>query len=165
MGNGEAIGRLLVARGETVAVCETSAGGLLSAALLAEPGASAWYAGGVIAYTPHAKVTWLSLTPEVFAETGTVSEPAARALAEAACAALGVTWGVAETGIAGPQTGRRSSKPAGLAYVAVAGPVSLVRRVETGAGDRVANQLAFATAALSLLHEALERAPGMPPRR
>ncbi|MGH2352038.1 MAG: CinA family protein, partial [Chloroflexota bacterium] len=72
--------------------------------------------------------------------------------------ALGATWGVAEAGIAGPQTGRRSRKRAGLAYLAVAGPVAGAREIQTGDDDRSANQRAFATAALTLLDETLRKA-------
>jgi PncC family amidohydrolase len=149
------IATLLVERGETLAVAETAAGGLISAALVAEPGASAWFLGGAVVYSGAAKAGWLGLAPERFASQGVVSEAGARAMAEAVRRALGATWGLAEAGIAGPQTGRRSSKPPGLAYLAVAGPRPAARQVLTGLDERTANQAAFADAALTLLEAAL----------
>jgi nicotinamide-nucleotide amidase len=148
-----AIAAGLTSRGETVAVAETAAGGLISAALVAVPGASAWFAGGVVAYGAAAKVRWLDLPREAFAPDGVVSSRGATALAAAVREAVGATWGLAEVGIAGPQTGRRSSKGAGLAYVAVAGPRSAWREVVTEADDRAANQAAFAAQALALLRD------------
>jgi PncC family amidohydrolase len=158
----------LTARGETVAVAETAAGGLIAAALVAVPGASAWFLGGVVAYGPAAKAAWLGLTGEAFAPHGVVSAAGAAALARAARTALGATWGLAEAGIAGPQTGRRSRKGAGLAYLAVDGPLAVTREVRTGLPDRRANQEGFARAALALLAETLAGATPssgpLPPR-
>jgi nicotinamide-nucleotide amidase len=155
----ERVAQLLSARGETLAVAETAAGGLISRRLLAVPGASAWFLGGVVAYSPVARRAWLGLPAEVFGAGGAVSERAAALLAIAVREALGATWGLAETGIAGPQTGRRSRKPAGLAYLAVAGPAAQTREVLTGLDARAPNQEAFAVAAIGLLEEALRRAP------
>jgi nicotinamide mononucleotide (NMN) deamidase PncC len=91
-----------------------------------------------------------------------VSAEAALVLARAAREVLRTTWAVAETGIAGPQVGRRSSKPVGLTYVAVAGlfagqNVERVVEVFTGLGEREGNRRAFADAALSLLLACLEQ--------
>jgi len=144
---------LLAARDDTVAVAETTAGGLLSA-MLAESHGGAPFLGGVIAYSHGAKLSLLGLTPDAVAH-GAVNGEIALAMARGARSTLGATWGLAETGIAGPQTGRRSTKPAGLAYVAVAGPEERVKEVLTGLDDRVANQRAFALAALALLEDAL----------
>jgi PncC family amidohydrolase len=152
------IAALLPARGETLAVAETTAGGLISSTLLAVPGASAWFLGATVAYSPAARAVWLGLAPDAFAPHGAVSEPAAAMMAGAVRRTLGATWGLAETGIAGPQTGRRSAKPAGLAFVAVTGPVSRTRELRTGLEDRSANQAAFARAAIELLAWALEQA-------
>jgi len=140
---------LLIARRETVAVAETTAGGLL-ASLLAVPPAPSPFVGGVIAYGQTAKTVLLGMSTEELAE-GAVSPMLALALARAACQTFHATWGVAETGIAGPQLGRRSHKPAGLAYVAVVGPVERCEEVLTGRDDRMENQRAFAAAVLSLL--------------
>jgi PncC family amidohydrolase len=147
----------LVQRGETLGVVETAAGGLISASLVAIPGASSWFLGGAVAYGGLAKARWLGLDAAAFAPHGVVSPGGAMALARASREALGATWGVAEVGIAGPQTGRRSRKGAGLAYVAVSGPQEAWREVHTGEDERVTNQGAFALAALGLLLETLAR--------
>lgn len=136
-------------RGETVAVAETSAGGLIAGSLISIAGASAWFVGGVVPYAPSTRMQWLGVG-EVSA--GAVSPAMAEALAEAVRARTGATWGVGETGVAGPQGGRRSRKPTGLGYVAVCGASgTVVEEVATGVDDRSANQTAFAAAALSLL--------------
>jgi nicotinamide-nucleotide amidase len=154
------IAAALTARHETLAVAETSAGGLISAALIETAGASSWFLGGAVVYSSAAKETWLDLPADIFGADGAVSARAAQVLADTVRGSLGATWGVAETGVAGPQTGRRSAKPAGLAYLAVSGPVSLVREILTHLEGRAENQRSFATAALALLEEALRRAPG-----
>ena len=154
------IAERLLARHETVALVETAGGGLAAAALLAIPGASAWFLGAAVAYAAVAKERWLNLSPALFAPEGVASAAGAAKMAAAARRELGATWAVAEAGIAGPQTGRRSRKPAGLVYLAVDGPVQLVRELRTGVDDRRANQHAFAAAVLSLLLEALETADG-----
>ena len=138
-------------------MAETAAGGLIAAALVAVPGASVWFLGGAVAYGGLAKARWLGLEAGAFAPDGVVSPSGAQTLARAARDSLGATWGLAEVGIAGPQTGRRSRKGAGLAYVAVSGPWEAWREVRTGEDQRVTNQGAFALAALQLLHEALAR--------
>jgi PncC family amidohydrolase len=151
------VAQRLSARGETLAVVETAAGGLISSALLGQPGASSWFLGSVVPYSAAARQAWLALPADAFGAAGAVSEPAAARLAAAVRDALGATWALAETGIAGPQTGRRSSKPAGLVYLAVAGPTGASRQLLTGLNDRRANQAAFAGAAIALLLETLER--------
>ena len=104
------IGALLIQRGETVAVVEAAAGGLISGALVSIPGASTWFQGGVVAYGAAAKSRWLGMSPEAFLPHGVVSETAALALAQAVRDSVDATWGLAEVGIAGPQAGRRSQK-------------------------------------------------------
>lgn len=148
------IAEQLADRSETLALVETSAGGLVSWRLTAVPGSSAWFSGGVVAYSSAARERWLGISPE--ASHGSVSVESALGLARAVRESLGTTWGAAETGIAGPQTGRRSAKPAGLAYVAVAGlpagqVVEQVEEVATGLEGRDANRRAFAEALLDLI--------------
>ena len=157
------IAALLATRRETLAVAETAAGGLISAMLTEVPGASSWFLGGAVAYGMLAKARWLGMEASAAGTGGTVGPVAARLMADAVQDTLGATWAVAETGIAGPQTGRRSTKPAGLAYIAVAGPLPIVREVRTGLPGRSENQRSFAIAALALLREAIERAPHRPP--
>lgn len=151
---------LLGRRGETLAIAEASAGGRASSLLTAIPGSSAWFVGGVVAYSNSAKTRLLGVSPEELATAGAVSPEGALALARGARAVLGASWGAAETGIAGPRSGRRSAKPPGLAYVAVVGEVDghrveRVREVETGLDDRAANQAAFAEALVKLVVECL----------
>lgn len=152
-----AIARLLGERGETLAVAESSAGGLISAALLSVPGASAFYLGGAVIYTLAASKALLAGAIEVPPNVRGASDPFARYLAGAIAVRLGAAWGVGETGATGP-TGNRYGDPAGHAWVAVHRPQGGgddSRRVLTGSDDREANMVAFAAAALGLLHQNL----------
>jgi PncC family amidohydrolase len=147
---------LLVQRGQTVAVAESSAGGLISAALLAVPGASAYYRGGVVIYTLDGARAMHDDATDLDAGERGACEPFARYLAASAAAKLGADWGVGETGAAGPK-GNRYGDPAGHAWLALAGPGGDVRteHVLTGGDDRAANMEAFAARALRLLAAAL----------
>lgn len=147
---GEACGRLLKERGETVAVGEGSCGGLISTALLAVPGASAYYVGGAVIYTLKALDGMLTGEVERPAKLRGASEPWAMHLARGARAHLDATWGIGEGGAAGP-SGNRYGNPAGHAWVAISGPIEAAENVLTGESDRPSNMVAFATAALRLL--------------
>ncbi len=147
---GEVCGDLLKTRGETVAVGEGSCGGLVSAALLATPGASAYYVGGGVIYTRAALDALLTGEVERPSPLQGASEPWAIHLARAARSHLCATWGIGEGGAAGP-SGNRYGNPAGHAWVAVSGPSEAAVHVLTGDDDRVANMITFATAALDLL--------------
>lgn len=149
----EALGARLKADGETVAVAESSSGGLISAALLAVPGASAFYVGGGVIYTGRARHRLLGLDREAVAGVRSASEPYALLLARTVRAQLGTTWGVAETGAAGP-SGNGYGDPPGHSCLAVAGPVERATTLETGREDRLENMHAFALAALRLLQDA-----------
>lgn len=152
-----AIAQRLVARGEFLAVAESAAGGRISDALTDRAGCSVWYAGGAVVYSAASKREMTGLSAEALKEHGAVSAETALALAAGARRRFGTAWGIGETGIAGPQTGRRSSKPAGLAYVAVVGPGGIERTAEinTGLDSRPENKQQFAVAALRLLVESL----------
>lgn len=155
---GEKAGALLKARREKIAVGETSAGGLISAALLAVPGASTYFAGGAVTYSARAVRGLLELSFDELRARGirSSSEPYAEILAETIRQKHGgVTWGLSETGAAGPD-GNPYGDPAGHTCFAVAGPVSAVRTLRTGSSDRVENMWLFAEAALGLLVESLE---------
>lgn len=141
-------------RGETVAVAEGSAGGLVSAALLSVPGASAYYLGGVVAYTAAANRAWLAGAVDAPEGMRGATEDFARYLARSAAVRLGATWGVGEAGAAGPPN--RYGDPAGHCWLAVAGPADTTRHLSTGDEDRGRNMVAFAIAALDLLAEALD---------
>lgn len=153
------IAELLGERGETVAVAESAAGGRICDVLTDRPGSSAWFAGGLLAYSNASKQQVAGISPETLADYGAVSPETSEALAESARRLFGATWGIGETGIAGPQTGRRSTKPAGLAHIAVVGPNDLRQAIEvnTGFDARGDNKWAFAIAALTLLAEELEK--------
>ena len=151
-----ALGARLKAEGCTLAVGESSAGGLISAALLAVPGASAYYVGGGVIYTRAARRALLDLPPDVVTGRG-ASEEYALIVARAMRQKLDTTWGLCETGASGP-TGNRYGDAAGHACFAVAGPLERAITLETGSDDREANMWVFAKAALDLLQTALDEA-------
>ena len=144
---------LLVERGETVAVSESAAGGLISAALLAIPGASAYFMGGAVVYTRGARRAILCLPEEAALQPGsteTYALDAARAIRER----LGTDWSLAESGAAGP-AGNSYGDAAGHCCFAVSGPVERRLTVETADTDREANMRAFAKAGLDLLERTI----------
>lgn len=153
---GAAVGEALKARGETVAVAESSSGGLVSAALLAMAGASAYYLGGGVIYTAKARFSLLEIPREAIpAGMRSASEPYALLLARTVRERFGATWGVSETGAAGP-TGNPYGDAAGHTCVAISGPVEFALTIETGDPDRLANMDAFAAGALGLLQRGLQ---------
>ena len=149
------IAAALRARKETLAVVESSSGGLLSAALLAQPGASAFFVGGAVVYTRTAGKELLGITAADMEGIRSASEPYAMMLARRARERLGTDWALVETGAAGP-TGNRYGDAAGHTCVAVSGRVEQARTIETGSADRVENMRVFAAAALALLSEIAE---------
>jgi PncC family amidohydrolase len=149
-----AVGVQLKARKESVAVAESSAGGLISAALLAVPGASAYFAAGGVVYTGASKQTLIGVSDEAMAEARAATETHALHLAEAARARMGTVWGIGETGAAGP-SGNRYGDPPGHSCIGVAGLLRRAVTVETGSANRAANMIAFAIAALDLLDACL----------
>ena len=149
------IGAKLKERKETIGISESSSGGLVSAALLAVPGASAYYMGGAVVYTRPAQDAFLAVPREKRAGVRSSSEPWALLAAEHVRERLKTTWGLAETGAAGP-TGNSYGDAAGHTCVAFMGPNGgLARTLETGSSDREANMRAFAMEALKLMDEQL----------
>lgn len=146
----ERVGALLKARGETVAVAESSSGGLLSAVLLAVPGASAYFLGGAVVYTAKARMKLLEIPREAVSGMRSASEPYALLLARTARERFQSTWALSETGAAGP-TGNPYGDAAGHSCLALAGPIERAITLETGQADRVENMRAFARASLELL--------------
>lgn len=144
-----AAGRLLRERGQTVATAESLTGGLLGAALSELPGSSATYRGGLVVYATDAKASVAGVPVEVLAEHGAVSTQAAQALAEAARNRLGATWGLATTGVAGPD--EQEGKAVGTVHVAAAGPAGTTVRTLRLPGDRDRVRLLTVTCALDLL--------------
>jgi nicotinamide-nucleotide amidase len=152
----EQVAILLKQRRETIAVAESSTGGLVSAALLAVPGASAYFLGGAVVYTRKARELLLQLPREAVAGMRSASEPYALLLARTASQRFSANWGLAETGAAGP-TGNPYGDSAGHSCIAVAGMAEEAITVETGNADRLTNMHAFATAALELLQRHLSQ--------
>jgi nicotinamide-nucleotide amidase len=152
----ERVGAGLKERGETVAVSESSSGGLVSAALLAIPGASAYFMGGAVVYTRDAKMALLEIPGKTLDEIRSSSEPHAMMMARTVREKLGTDWGIAETGAAGP-TGNRYGDDAGHVCVAISGPVEIVTTVETGKSDRAENMQVFAEAALTLADKTMNK--------
>jgi nicotinamide-nucleotide amidase len=151
------LGQRLKERGETVVVAESSTGGLIAAALLAMPGASAYFVAGAVVYSQPARRTLLNIPDSAMASLRPATEAYAVLLARTAQERFGSTWAVSETGATGP-TGNRYGDAAGHSCIAVAGLQEHVVTIETGSADRVRNMEAFAAAALDLLATALDRA-------
>jgi nicotinamide-nucleotide amidase len=151
-----ALATLLKQRQETIAVAESSTGGLVSAALLAIPGASAYFLGGAVVYTRQARRALLDIPDQALAGMRASTEAYALLLARTARQRFASTWSLAETGATGP-TGNRYGDAPGHSCLAVAGPVERAITLETGSADRLANMRAFAAAALDLLTQALSR--------
>jgi nicotinamide-nucleotide amidase len=145
----------LIARHETVAIAESSAGGLISAALLAVPGASAYFLGGGVIYTLSARERLLGIAPSDMTNMRASTEAYARLLARRMRETMNADWSLSESGATGP-TGNRYGDAAGHACFAVMGQnVEVSRTLETGFADRGVNMRLFAYGALSLLDEAL----------
>jgi nicotinamide-nucleotide amidase len=157
------VAEMLGTRGETLAVAESSTGGLILSLLTDVPGASRWLRGGLVAYTNDAKRDLLGVSEATLSTHGAVSAEAALEMARGAARLFGSVWALSETGVAGPQTGRRSAKPAGLTFIAVVGmrdghPIARAeRRLLPTAAGRSATKRAFAEAALALLLDALQQ--------
>ena len=153
----ESIGALLKETGESLAVSESSCGGLISATLVAVPGASAYYVGGSVVYTRAAQQGLLDVPESAMEGIRASSEPYAELNARTIRERLGTTWAVSETGASGP-TGNRYGDSAGHACIAVSGPVEKAITVETGDSDREGNMWVFARAAFNLLEQCLNEA-------
>jgi len=151
------VAALLKEKRHTIAVAESSAGGLINAALVAVPGASAYYLGGGVIYNVHAREHIAGLTRDDVKGMRSASEPYAKLLARRVREKVGATWGLSETGASGP-TGNRYGDAAGHACIAVSGPVDAVITLETGSADREANMWTFTRRALALLEECLQKA-------
>ncbi len=154
------VGATLRERGQTVAVSESSAGGLVSAALLAIPGASAFFLGGAVVYTRRAGKALLGFTAEDFAD-GMRAEtaPYAALAANRVRSRLRATWGLAESGAAGPSASPYGDAP-GHVCLAVAGAAATeTRTIATGEADRALNMALFARRLLALFDQVLQRPP------
>jgi PncC family amidohydrolase len=150
-----AVGALLKEKQHTIGVSESASGGLISAALVAIPGASAYYLGGGVIYTQASRQGLLRIPAEALAGMRASTEPYALLNARTIRQLLGATWGLSETGASGP-TGNRYGDAAGHACIAVSGPIERTITLETGKADREANMWTFAKAALDLLEACLK---------
>ena len=153
----ETVARRLIARQETVAIAESSTGGLVAAALLAVPGASAYFLGGAVVYTKAARAALLGIGDADMQGFRPASEAYALLLARRMRERHGAAWGLGETGATGP-TGNRYGDPAGHTCIGVAGPVERAITLRTGSAERLANMDAFAKRALELLVEVIPAA-------
>ena len=151
------VGALLKERQHTIAVSESSCGGLISACLVAVPGASAYYVGGAVVYTRTGQASLLRVPDEAIANMRASTEAYALLNARTVREALGTTWALSETGASGP-TGNRYGDSAGHACIAVAGPVERSMTLETGDADRGGNMWVFAKAALDMLEQCVREA-------
>ena len=150
----EQIAARLIERRQTIAVAESSTGGLISAALLAVPGASAYFLGGAVVYTRDARRVLMDISDDGMKGFRSSSEPYAQLLAEQMRGRFNSDWGLSETGATGP-TGNRYGDAAGHSCMAVSGPAAEVITLETGSNDRFANMQVFAATALNFLLQTL----------
>jgi nicotinamide-nucleotide amidase len=146
---------ILKARRQTVAVAESSTGGLISAALLAVPGASAYFLGGAVVYTRDARRILMDIPDDAMKGIRSASEPYAKLLASQIRARFATDWGLSETGATGP-TGNRYGDAAGHSCMGIAGSEAAAMTLETGSADRLANMHVFAATALNFFLQNLE---------
>jgi nicotinamide-nucleotide amidase len=151
----EQIAAQLIARKQTIAVAESSTGGLISAALLAVPGASAYFLGSAVVYTRDARRLLMDIPDDQMKGIRSASEVYARLLADRIRERFSTDWGLSETGATGP-TGNRYGDAAGHSCMAVAGTGTVAITLETGSADRLANMHTFAASALNLLLKSLQ---------
>ena len=150
----EKIAAHLIARRETIAIAESSTGGLIAAALLSVPGASAYFVGGAVVYTKVARAALLDIGDADMQGLRPATEAYSLLVARRVRERHGATWGLGETGASGP-SGNRYGDPAGHACMVVAGPIERATTLETGSADRRANMDAFTKRALELLYETI----------
>jgi nicotinamide-nucleotide amidase len=146
----------LIERRQTIAVAESSTGGLISAALLAVPGASAYFLGGAVVYTRDARRILMDIPDDAMKGIRSASEAYAKLLASQMRTRFATDWGLSETGATGP-TGNRYGDAAGHSCIGVAGVEPSAMTLETGSADRVANMQVFASTALNFLLQNLSR--------
>jgi nicotinamide-nucleotide amidase len=152
----EKIAAILIERRQTIAVAESSTGGLISASLLAVPGASAYFLGGAVVYTRDARRILMDIPDEAMKGLRSASEPYAKLLASQIRTRFSTDWGLSETGATGP-TGNRYGDAAGHSCMGIAGLDPSAMTLETGSADRLANMHVFAATALNFLLQNLLR--------
>jgi nicotinamide-nucleotide amidase len=146
----------LVDRRETLASAESLTGGLVAATIVEIPGVSSVYRGGLVVYATDLKATLAGVPQPLLDERGPVDPQVAVALAAGARERCGADWGLATTGVAGPDP--QDGKPVGLVYVAVSGPdISAVRELKLE-GNRADIRTESVTSVLRLLSDTLQEA-------
>jgi nicotinamide-nucleotide amidase len=129
------VGKILLERGETLSVAESCTGGGLGSMLTEVAGSSAYFSGGIIAYSNQVKIQQLGVLEEFLTEYGAVSAIVARQMAKGVQAKFNTDWSISVTGIAGP-SGATENKPVGLVYLAIANPEKQVESYELRLGDK-----------------------------
>ncbi len=152
----EKIAAKLIERRQTIAVAESSTGGLISASLLAVPGASAYFLGGAVVYTRDARRILMDIPDDAMKGIRSASEPYAKLLASQVRQRFSTDWGLSETGATGP-TGNRYGDAAGHSCMGIAGAEASAMTLETGSSDRFDNMQVFASTALNFLLQNLSR--------
>src|SRR6478672_11197035 len=150
----EKIAAHLIERGETIAIAESSTGGLVAASLLAISGASAYFAGGAVVYTKASRMALLNIGDADMSGLRAATEAYSLLIARRVRERHGATWGFGETGASGP-TGNRYGDAAGHTCMAIAGPIERAITLKTGSADRLANMDMFTERALAFLVEAI----------
>jgi nicotinamide-nucleotide amidase len=150
----EKIAERLIAGKQTIAIAESSTGGLVAAALLAVPGASAYFVGGAVVYTKASRAALLGIGDAEMQGMRPATEQYSLLIARRVRERHGATWGFGETGAAGP-SGNRYGDPAGHTCMAIAGPIERAITLQTGSVDRLANMDMFTERALAFLVEAI----------
>ena len=151
----------LVERRQTMATAESLTGGLVAATIVEIPGVSSVYRGGMVVYATELKHSLAGVPEGLLAERGPVDPDVARELALGVRDRCGADWGLATTGVAGPEP--QDGVPVGTVYVAVAGPDGATVRELRLKGNRAEVRDGSVTAVLTLLVETMRPAPaGMP---
>ena len=144
------LAEVLQGSGLTVSVAESMTGGMIGSLITDQPGSSAYFIGGVIAYSNEVKRDELGVAASLLTTVGAVSREVAEAMAEGVRSRLGTSLAVAVTGIAGPDADR-TSKSVGLTYIAVASEAGVSSREFKFTGDRASNRRQAAAEALRML--------------
>ena len=152
----EKISAVLTERRQTIAIAESSTAGLISAALLAVPGASAYFLGGAVVYTRQSRRVLLDIPDAALDGMRPSTEAYALMMARTAQERFSSTWALAETGATGP-TGNRYGDAPGHSCIAIAGGAEQAMTLETGKPDRLDNMHAFTAAALNFLLKAVAK--------
>jgi nicotinamide-nucleotide amidase len=147
----------LVDRRETLATAESLTGGLVAATIVEIPGVSAVFRGGLVVYATDLKARLAGVPEDLLQERGPVDGDVAAALARGVRERCGADWGLATTGVAGPEP--QDGKPVGLVYVAVADRSGAVVRELKLDGNREAVRTESVTAVLQLLTDSLRALP------